>query len=133
MTKRSKTPQVQIDPILARIPSPWAQEVSCRSGWWPLLSELDQEVSSLLPDYVIHQVKEKFGTLRFYWAIPEGEEGRLPGHDLESLRTKINALVAAAEKRSAEICEICGKPGRLTRIGGWWQTSCASHRPIPIL
>ncbi len=65
--------------MLARIPNGWGRWISCDRGWYPLLVELDEQLRTLLPDYVIHQVKEKYGGLRYYWE--PGEEV----HDLDDL------------------------------------------------
>ena len=54
------------------------------------------------------QVKEKFGTLRFYMTT-ETEE--------------MSALIREAEERSAVTCEECGSPGTC-RDGGWILTLC---------
>ncbi len=57
--------------ILRRIPDEWGRWISCGSGWYPLIAELDEQLRALLPNYVIHQVKEKFGGLRYYWAAEQ--------------------------------------------------------------
>lgn len=56
--------------ILARIPEGWGRWISCGPGWYGLLVELDQKLAAIAPDYEIHQVKEKFGTLCFYTSMP---------------------------------------------------------------
>ncbi len=33
------------------------------SGWSPIIDRLHRELLALDPDYVLHQIKEKFGTL----------------------------------------------------------------------
>lgn len=58
--------------MLLRIPDGWGRWISCDRGWYPLLVELDKQLRALLPDYVICQVKEKYGGLRYYWE--PGEE-----------------------------------------------------------
>lgn len=60
-----------LERMLRRIPDGWGRWVRCDAGWYPLLVELDLEIAALLPEYEIHQMKEKFGTLRFYWSLPE--------------------------------------------------------------
>lgn len=60
-----------LERMLRRIPDGWGRWVRCDAGWYPLLVELDTEIAALLPEYEIHQMKEKFGTLRFYWGLPE--------------------------------------------------------------
>jgi hypothetical protein len=56
--------------ILARIPDGWGRWISCDAGWYSLIVELDEELSCLLPGYEVHQVKEKYGTLCYYWGAP---------------------------------------------------------------
>jgi hypothetical protein len=58
--------------MLDRIPDGWGRWISCDRGWYPLLVELDQQLRELLPNYELHQVKEKYGDLRYYWE--SGEE-----------------------------------------------------------
>jgi hypothetical protein len=57
--------------ILGRIPLRWGRWISCNKGWYPMLIELDQKLAEIFPDYELHQVKEKFGTLRYYIGFPE--------------------------------------------------------------
>ena len=58
--------------------------------------------------YRATQVKEKFGTLRFY----------APGNDL------IFGWIVEAEKESETTCEDCGKKGKLREDLGWYLTLC---------
>ena len=60
---------------------------------------------------VASQVKEKFGTLRFYYS---------GGDDF------VSGVVRLAESMTAVTCEKCGAPGK-TRSGGWIQTLCEEH------
>ena len=71
----------------------------------------EQEIKDLVPQVVAVQVKEKFGSLRFYY--DGGDE-------------YIRALVNFAESMSGRICEKCGSPGK-TRGGGWVRTLCDEH------
>jgi len=59
----------------------------------------------------LDQVKEKFGTLRFYYS---------GGDDY------IRGMVTMAESMSGVTCEECGKPGTSTS-GGWIKTACLEH------
>lgn len=71
-----------------------------------------------VPDRVDHvsvlQVKEKFGTLRFYYA---GGDDTVAG------------MVSMAETMSACTCEVCGNPGKIRRTG-WYQTLCDTHAGV---
>lgn len=61
---------------------------------------------------VVVQIKEKFGTLRFY-TDGVGDE-------------YCQGAIALAELMSGHICEVCGAPGE-RRSDGWIQTLCDEH------
>ena len=64
-------------------------------------------------EYVIaEQVKEKFGTLRFYYR----------GGD-----ATVDGMVRMAEAMSAFTCEKCGAPAKTANHGGWIGTLCEAH------
>lgn len=69
-------------------------------------------VPKACPQVVASQVKEKFGTLRFYYT---------GGDD------KIDGMVRMAESMSARTCEECGSPGKSNSYG-WITTLCDTHR-----
>ena len=89
-------------------------------GWWPILEALCGNIQSHLnwkfrkdpvPQVVVHQIKEKFGGLRFYY---EGGDETIRG------------MVTMAESWAAHSCEECGAPGK-SRDGGWVKTLCDTH------
>jgi hypothetical protein len=102
-------------PVLARFAPGWRAVVGCGEGWWPLIATLDRQIAAVAADYQVHQIKEKFGGLRFYYRLPDG-----------SRPEQINDLIRDAEATAAHTCEICGADGRL-RTKGWLQTLCADH------
>ena len=67
-----------------------------------------REVPESIPQVTLDQVKEKFGTLRFYYS---------GGDDY------ISGMVSLAESMSGVTCEGCGNPGE-SRGGGWIHTYC---------
>ena len=69
-----------------------------------------RDVTEKIYQVVAVQVKEKFGTLRFYYN--GGDE-------------YIHGLVAMAETMSARTCESCGAPAKSTN-NGWITTMCQS-------
>lgn len=106
--------------ILARIPDGWGRWIGCGKGWYPLLIEVDERLAAIDPDYAVHQVKEKFATLRYYFQLTSG--------DWEAARDIVNDVA----HRSAITCEVCGEPGAC-RGGGWLRTLCDGHaegRPL---
>lgn len=70
-----------------------------------------RKVPDEVPPVYIMQVKEKFGTLHFYYG--GGDE-------------YVRGLVSMAESLSAYTCEECGAPGR-RRGGNWVKTLCDHH------
>lgn len=87
-------------------------------GWDGLLLDtLDLlDFIDLGPEFRAVQIKEKFGTLRFYW--------NLEGYSYDSMEWKLaSVIVSNAEARSANICEFCGDYGS-TRALSWYKTLC---------
>jgi hypothetical protein len=70
-----------------------------------------RNVPELVLQVTLDQVKEKFGTLRFYYT---------GGDD------HISGMVRMAESMSGVVCEECGAPGK-RRGGGWIYTACDTH------
>lgn len=87
-------------------------------GWFDLVRELDAKIAKLAPDYVVHQVKEKFGGLRYYIGLKNSET---------TISDKIHELVHETEQASLNICEVCGEEGKLISINGWYTTRCSKH------
>lgn len=84
-------------------------------GWWGILTNLTLVLEKIAPGFAVHQIKEKFGGLRYYTtALPN------LGH----------TLVSWAENQSERTCEICGDYGELRTVG-WWKTSCDYHYQPP--
>lgn len=114
--------------ILNRIPDGWGRWISHDKGWYPLVCSTNEMLSYIDPDYEIHQVKEKYGTLRYYYG------SKLP---YESTQNKImEAIVDRAEYLSSLTCEVCGKARfgeyenldrtvKLRNSGGWVKTLCS--------
>lgn len=60
----------------------------------------------------VDQVKEKYGSLRFY--ISGGDDA-------------IDDLIEQAEKASAHTCEDCGQSAQTSNEHGWLVTLCPAH------
>jgi len=98
----------------------WGME--CDDGWYELLNDLLEKLDYLSKhsgvQVVADQIKEKFGTLRFYYStIPTSDLNIDPIVD-----EIISDVVSAAERRSAYICENTGKRGELCSRMGWLRT-----------
>lgn len=71
------------------------------------------DIPEEIPQVVATQVKEKFGSLNFYYC---------GGDDY------IYGAVALAENLSLTICEACGKRGEVNKGGGWISVRCTDCR-----
>lgn len=87
----------------------------CGDGWFNIIKTACDLISSRTnadtADFLLTQIKEKYGTLRIYYA--GGDE-------------YIAGIVDMAEAISAHTCEICGAPGK-SNGGGWLTTRCETH------
>jgi hypothetical protein len=93
----------------------------CGDGWFNLLKDLIEELKVICEaettpledgeDFspVVNQVKEKFGTLRFY---------------ISSTTQNMRDAIDKAEARSEETCEKCGNPGAIQVKHGWAFVRC---------
>ena len=86
----------------------------CGSGWNKLICDLIQNLIDIGWNKEIAQIKEKFGTLRFYPGGCTDEQWKLIGE---------------AERKSATICEYCGTTENVKLYtDGWYTTECLSCR-----
>ena len=93
----------------------------CGDGWYNIIDAVCAMIQNhertnklnnvVMPPVIATQVKEKYGTLRFYYT---------GGDDY------INGVVAMAEYMSRVTCETCGAPGEI-REDGWIRTLCDEH------
>lgn len=84
-------------------------ELYIRNRCEEMIREPLRTVPPECPQVVVEQVKEKFGTLRFYY---QGGDDYIAG------------LVSMAESMTGITCESCGNPGE-SYSGGWVHVSCA--------
>jgi hypothetical protein len=119
-----------IETILRRIPDGWGRWISVDAGWYPLVIATDHRLAEIDPDYVVQQIKEKFGTLRYY-CTPGSEDASA------ELLDSLDAITEDAQRASAITCERCGEPGILQRTRYWAKTLCGvcgdrlGYEPVP--
>lgn len=114
-------------------------------GWYEVIRGLCRDITEAygkagLPVdiVVVDQVKEKFGTLRFYYH-PEGHNPGIHAFDSlsdgQSIRVRPDAsnlhkevaeIVDKWEKESGNVCEKCGTAGKLRKDLSWVLTLCDS-------
>lgn len=97
----------------------------CGDGWFDILDIACGQIQSHIDwknkyaktedekvaQVVAAQIKEKFGTLRFY---------------TNGSNEYVHGIISMAEAMSARTCEKCGSPGKV-RGSSWFYTSCDEH------
>jgi len=107
----------ELEAVLRRIPDGWGRWIGVGRGWYRLVTELNQALSRLDPGYVVNQVKEKFGGLRYYYEPSGGLS--------ERTAAAMQSLVMATEAKASQTCEQCGAPAVLQQsAAGLYQTRC---------
>jgi len=86
-------------------------------GWYQLIHDLLEELIQTDWDKDIHQIKEKFGGLRFY---------------VGGASQEVHDIISRYEELSYETCEVCGERGELRKDCGWngglwYKTICDKH------
>lgn len=76
------------------------------------IDQIKKEKENIIQPIKVTQVKEKFGTLRFY---------------TNYYNEKIANFITFAEAISEITCEICGAPGTIND-GGWLKVRCNEHK-----
>ena len=76
------------------------------AGWRNVVDKAVADIQECEGGYVV-QVKEKFGGLRIY-AYGEG----------------VDEICDRAEKAVKNVCEFCGRDGKIHTIRGWYKTLC---------
>jgi hypothetical protein len=96
----------------------------CHDGWFELLKKLITQIKQFCEspqfenpltiddkplELKVTQIKEKYGTLRFY---------------TNYFNSFIETVVEEACHSSKTTCEVCGNPGTLTRKNFYWSVRC---------
>jgi hypothetical protein len=95
-------------------------QFECGDGWFQILYELSEQLEKIISNLKANeleefsipcasQVKEKYGTLRFYTNLYNDE---------------VESLIEEAEAKTSETCEMCGKFGTLISRGRWYMVRC---------
>lgn len=91
------------------------------SGWNEIIIKCDRKLSMLDPEYKILQIKEKFGTLRYYYQTDV---------KIVAIKEAMDRYVRQAELESSKTCEFCGKEGSLMKCKmSWMKTRCNDCAP----
>ncbi|MPN35826.1 hypothetical protein SDC9_183328 [bioreactor metagenome] len=87
----------------------WVYGAEIEDGWFDLIYNMCKEVESAGSDFLPTQIKQKHGRLRVYY---------------KSNTEIISETISRYEKMSTNICEICGRPGKIREVYGWITPLC---------
>jgi hypothetical protein len=122
------------------------------NGWLPEFSELCKNIDDLLGEdkrgFHWIQLKEKFGSARYYWSI----KGRKDSIRVDLISTKkvvsyetsppasknpsqalfdqISELIDAAEAKTRSHCIVCGADGKIDQHEGYVLVLCDLHAKL---
>lgn len=103
--------------------------IEAGSGWCELIRSLCQELAELCAHagreagFVVDQVKEKHGKLRFRCHFEGGM-----AEENTALHRALYAVIERYEEASGHVCEICGAPGETRTLRRFWRrTLCDAH------
>lgn len=106
----------------------WGME--CGDGWYDLLDKLMAKLDYISNvsgiQVVADQIKEKFGTLRFYYHTVANTDLNVS----DCVEDIISDVVYCAEHNSKYTCEVTGKEGVLCSRVGWLKTLCKNEADI---
>jgi len=88
-------------------------------GWFDLIYKASKKIEAIVSqmpieernNYRAFQIKEKFGSLRFYMSTQNEE---------------IDNIIREVEQESIKTCQQCGKSGEFVTINGWRQVLCSN-------
>jgi len=108
-------PNIELD-IKNRTPAGW-DGLSTSFGWDNLVAECHMALKAIDPGYEVHQIKQKFGGLRYYCSLNWDN-------------VEANKIIKRAEDASYVTCEKCGSTDNVSSEspGYWISTLCAFCR-----
>ena len=112
--------------------------IDCGDGWFKWIERLCRRLQwdidkNDYPQIEFTQIKEKFGSGRFYYCGAEGEyarlveSGKISQEQWDSKCGAQEAIISIFEDLVGETCEVCGKMDGVKQTEGWIVTLCPEH------
>lgn len=98
--------------VVDRIDAAWPKTIDCGPGWTDLVIKCHLELLAVDPEYTVYQVKEKFGSLRFYFGTNKDGDQEM----------RMWQIAKKFESESLKTCEITGSDGVLMLKDGIYKT-----------
>lgn len=100
---------------------PWG--ISTGDGWFNLIDSICSSLKNIENNnkgikIIAEQVKQKFGTLRFYYRIDGSPERAIEGvNQINRIHGQVDGIMMLAHFMSEKICEDCGNPATMQTRG----------------
>lgn len=91
-----------------------------------LKMELANVLGSYVEDFMVLDIKEKYGIMRMYWNWEHRNYTEEESEDLRELTYKIEDILAKYEQISEKTCVVCGKEATMMATG-WVMPVCTEH------
>jgi len=113
----------------------WLTEVP--DGWAALLTLMERDIQEVMTHhnipfelFTIHQLKEKFGSIRCYWGwdIPDEICDQYRIDTLNAAYREIETIIDRYEEATYNSCVICGQPTK-QHTKGYILPYCTKHYP----
>lgn len=82
-------------------------------GWMPLVFDTHKKLSEIDSNYLVYQIKEKFGGLRYYAEPIHPENTEL-----------FISIIGDAETKSFSVCELCSQHAQVQKDKYLFRTLC---------
>lgn len=110
--------------ILSRMAVGYWPHINVTRGWYPLVVELNKELSDVTPNYEVFFVEKRDGRLSYQIRVPIHEQQHM---------TAINSLLNYAASRSQFICEFCSQHGDAFIFNHHVQITCGQPQCLDAL
>lgn len=107
---------------------PWG--ITCGDGWYNILDITLNYLSCYSEqgyDIIAEQVKQKFGSLRFYYRV-DTEKCNEDEKTIKDTLSRIETIVHYLLYLSTKTCEKCGSMNNVTQVGDYVVSLCEKCR-----
>ena len=105
--------------IIQRMSTGYWPTIGVGKGWYPLIIDVNKQLTFLCSGYRIIHIGKDNGALQFHF--------RLPKYDDDTLLEKCIAVVAKAQTLSRKMCQVCGEQGTADPSSSGRFVLCEEH------
>lgn len=103
------------------LPNGWTQTFIPK-----MKEELAKVLGGYVYDFIVFQIKEKYGVMRTYWSWADRKYTSSELVDLAEISEEIETIINKYEAISEKTCAVCGKPATKMTTGWVWPV-CDKH------